>query len=69
MRHNGRKLIGDNECREPSGDVLIQMGSNQKVAEVGAKGFYKMGEMITCLNADGNDSGEHEQLEMEERSG
>lgn len=45
------------------------MGSNQKVAEVGAKGFYKMGEIITCLNADGNDSGEHEQLKMEERSG
>lgn len=68
-RDNGRKLIGDSECREPSGDVLLQMGSNQKVTEMGSKeGFYKTGEIITGLKVDGDDSGEHEQLKMEERS-
>ena len=57
-RDNGRKLIGDSECREPSGDVLLQMGSNQKLAEVGSKeGFYKTGEIITGLKVDENDSG------------
>ena len=46
------------------------MESKSKVAEVGSKeGFYKMGETVTCLHADENDSGEHEQLQMEERSG
>lgn len=41
----------------------------QIVAEVGSEeGFYKTGEIITGLHADGNDSGEHAQLKMEERS-
>ena len=63
-RDNGRKLIGDSECREPSGDVLLQMGSNQKLAEVGSKeGFYKTGEIITGLKVDEDDSDDEEDEE------